>query len=98
MTAGLHAVHDLDKEPAPVLSTITIRFPGPGASGADVAASNVTEGQFYEAAFLLDAMAREVRAGQAMRAAAARPGAVAPTPAEINALLATFMGKPERGA
>lgn len=97
MTAETHAPHDLGQAPTPIPATITIKFPGPGLSGADVAADHVTEGQFYEAAFLLDAMAREVRAGQAMRAAAARPGAVAPTPAEINALLATFMGKPERG-
>lgn len=97
MSAEPHAPHAPHEAPQAVASTITIRFPGPGAAGADVAAHNVTEGQFYEAAFLIDTMAREVRAGQAMRAAQRRPGLAIPTPDEIAQAVAEALHRPLAG-
>lgn len=98
MSAEPHAPHAPSETPQAVASTITIRFPSPGVSGADVTAHNVTEGQFYEAAFLIDTMAREVRAGQAMRAAQRRPGLAVPTAEEIRQAMAAVMGQGEAGA
>lgn len=56
---------------------ITITFPAVGAADPSIIAPSVTPGQLYAAAFLLECVAREVRAGQVAQAAMAElpPGA-----------------------
>lgn len=63
---------------------LVITWAGPGQAAMTVTAPGITDAQLFAAAFLLDLMAREVRAGAI---AQQQLGAILPEPAEFLASL-----------
>lgn len=61
-------------------ASVVITFAGPAGADPAIRAEGITPGQLMAAAFLLDCLAREVRAGQVARDAMS---SVIPAPAEL---------------